>query len=119
MAAKPAVIKCFDLLKFLLPSYLDEHGLPEPSGDKTAEVELNCNFVDRFAELIEAEGVEVEINDTTNDIELSVLVCYAEVLEPNVIMAPLLERAKGFRLEQGGKEAGDLTKWVFVFDSVW
>lgn len=109
----------FDVTMFLINDFTEEHKLQSPNEERLGELALVCDVIDNLANQIDADGVESEIDEDTNSIEISLLTTYAEIRNEDVGISRLIKYSRGFRIEQGTEKDGELARLVFVFDSVW
>lgn len=111
-------IKCYDTLLMVIEEANDQFGLAwKVNKEKERIMKKNCDQIDDISSEFGGVSYEVDINDETMDITVS-LVCTEMTLEsPKHKYYWLIQNTKSFGFTN--IDNGELLKVTFVFDGIW
>lgn len=110
------VIQCFDVLMMVIDDANNQFGISE-NREKVSQFKLVCRNVDNFVDEVGGESIEVEVDEVTKDIFISVF-CNDLVVEDD---RRCFELVASMSKKTCFKKSYDdnLLRIEFVFDGVW
>lgn len=111
-------VKCYDVVEMVVEDANEQFGVMwRVNREKETLLKKNCSIIDNIANEFGGVSFEVNINDITMDITVS-LVCSDMIVENNRHkFYSLINNTKGFSFTKA--EDGDNLQVNFVFPGIW
>lgn len=110
-------IKCFDVVEMVTDEATDQFGsLVQVNEEAKNNLRHCCNMIDDFAQQFGGISYEVDVDDNTTDITVSV-VC--EEFETTIISSKFYLLVQSVKRMSFSTPEEDLIKVQFVFDGIW
>lgn len=113
-------VKCFDVLMMVLESMKEENKSAfEIDTRRLALLENECAALDRLADKSDATGFEVDVDETSGEVTISLDVAFslAVVRSDRSLLQLLEENTKSFCINK--TDVQDIIRLTFVFESLW
>lgn len=111
-------IKCFDVVTMVTDEATEQFGRLFREDTKRKELlESCCSIIDDIAEQFNGVAFEVDVDDTTMDITVT-LTCGEIIIEGEAEFYELLNHIKSFGVK-ASEDGEDLICIDFVFDGIW
>lgn len=115
-----STVKCFDVLMMVLESMQEEKTCAfEIDACMLALLENECAALDRLADKSDATGFEVDVDETSGEVTISLDVAFslAAVRSDGSLLQLLEENTKSFCINK--TDVQDIIRLTFVFESLW
>jgi len=115
-----STIRIYDVLMTVLESMKDEKKYVfEIDACKLALLEKECAALDRLANQCDATGFEVDVDETSGEVTISLDVAFslAVIRSDRSLMQLFEENTKSFRINK--TDVQDIIRLKFVFESLW
>lgn len=113
-----AAVKCFDVVTMVTDEATKQFGsLVTEDEEKKNILKSYCSIIDDIADRFNGVAFEVDVDDETADITISV-VCLELEVGSNDKFYKLMQHAKEFRVSVS-KDGADCIQMDFVFDGIW
>lgn len=115
-----STIRIYDVLEMVLQSVKEEKNCAfEPDACKLALLEKECAALDRLANQCDATGFEVDVNETSGEVTISLDVVFslAVVRSDRSLLQLLEENTKSFSINKTDMQ--DIIRLTIVFESLW
>lgn len=115
-----STIRIYDVLKMVLQSMKEEENCAfEIDTRRLALLENGCAALDRLADKSDATGFEVDVDETSGEVTISLDVAFslAAVRSDGSLLQLLEENTKSFCINK--TDVQDIIRLTFVFESLW
>ena len=110
-------VKCYDVVKMVLDEATEQFGsLMRESKEERTMIENYCPIIDELSEKFGGVSYEVEVDDKTLEITVS-LVC--EEFETDAVSSRFCELSNHAKKINFSSENGEMIKIEFVFEGIW
>lgn len=112
-------IKCVDVVNMLLDEATEQFGvLVREDRSRRDKFNMNCEILDDIIERFDGISADVNIDDETMDITISIVCSEFEIGSSDDVFYQLLKNTKHF-VVRAYDDADDRIEMEFVFDGIW
>lgn len=109
-------VKCYDVAKMILSDYAKNHGDLKINHKRLSKFEETCKAIDVFAAECDATGYDVEVDESTGEIKISVLCEEIIIDDIHSMFYDAVYEAKKILFTNGDSEDSIIV--TLIFDSM-